>query len=143
MFGKPYGNAQAYAKVGLESDLISASPHRLVAMLFEGADRALRTARFCIAQGDVAGRGHAIGRAIDIIGSGLMASLDLERGGIVATHLHALYAYMLQRLVTANLENRADIVDEVLGLLTPIREAWQQIGTNAAASLGDAATLAA
>lgn len=37
--------SQAYAQVGLESGVMSASPHQLIVMLFDGAQSALIRAR--------------------------------------------------------------------------------------------------
>ena len=59
--------ARAYADVGLTSKAMSASPHQLIVMLFDGALAALRKAGFALAAGDVPARGMALSKAIDII----------------------------------------------------------------------------
>lgn len=45
--------SQAYAQVGLESGVMSASPHQLIVMLFDGAQSALIRARILMSQGNI------------------------------------------------------------------------------------------
>ncbi|WP_438288576.1 flagellar export chaperone FliS [Edwardsiella tarda] len=120
--------SQAYAKVGLESGAMSASPHQLIVMLFDGAHSALVRAALHIDAGQVALKGQALSKAINIIDNGLKAGLDLEKGGELAQNLSALYDYMVQRLLHANLHNDADAVRHVTELLDNIADAWRQIG---------------
>ncbi|CFQ36631.1 MULTISPECIES: flagellar export chaperone FliS [Yersinia] len=122
--------SQAYAKVGLESGVMSASPHQLIVMLFDGAQSALVRARILMSQGDIPGKGTALSKAIDIINNGLNAGLDLEKGGEMAENLSALYDYMSRRLLHANLHNDEQAINEVAALLENIADAWRQIGPN-------------
>lgn len=127
MFGMMNNPAQSYAKVSIESAVASADPHRLILMLFDGAMAALSLARIHMEAGDVSNKGVAISKAIDLIANGLRASLDMEAGGELAERLSALYAYMTQRLLFANLKNSVAVLDEVAELLGGLREAWAQI----------------
>ncbi|WP_291971173.1 flagellar export chaperone FliS [Candidatus Symbiopectobacterium sp.] len=120
--------SQAYAQVGLESSVMSASPHQLIVLLFDGALSALVRARILLQQNDIVGKGYALSKAIDIITNGLKSGLDIEKGGELAENLAALYDYMVQRLMIANLHNDAKIIDEVETLLNSISDAWRQIG---------------
>lgn len=122
--------SQAYAKVGLESGVMSASPHQLIVMLFDGAQSALVRARILMSQGDIPGKGTALSKAIDIINNGLNAGLDLENGGEMAENLSDLYNYMSRRLLHANLHNDEQAINEVAALLENIADAWRQIGPN-------------
>lgn len=122
--------SQAYAQVGLESGVMSASPHQLIVMLFDGAQSALVRARILMNQGDIPAKGAALSKAIDIINNGLNAGLDLEKGGEMAENLSALYDYMSRRLLHANLHNDEQAITEVLALLENIADAWRQIGPN-------------
>ncbi|MDP3134926.1 MAG: flagellar export chaperone FliS, partial [Burkholderiaceae bacterium] len=54
-------------------------------------------------------------------------SLDIEAGGELAERLSALYEYMTQRLLFANLKNSLAALDEVYELLVGLRDAWSQI----------------
>ncbi|CNI21852.1 flagellar protein FliS [Yersinia intermedia] len=122
--------SQTYAQVGLESGVMSASPHQLIVMLFDGAQSALVRARILMNQRDIPAKGAAISKAIDIINNGLNAGLDLEKGGEMAENLSALYDYMSRRLLHANLHNDEQAITEVLALLENIADAWRQIGPN-------------
>ncbi len=69
-----------------------------------------------------------------IIDSGLRAALDKKVGGDIAEGLDALYEYMSGRLLTANLKNRIEHLEEVQRLLTDLRAAWNAIGDTPAAT---------
>lgn len=127
MFGSTFGGANAYAKVGVETGVVAASPHKLIVMLFDGALAAVATALQHMKTGNIPGRGQAISKAISIIDSGLRASLDHKVGGEVAVNLDALYEYMSNRLMLANLNNQPELLDEVQRLLQELRSAWQAI----------------
>ena len=122
---------KAYAQVSVESGVMSASPHQLIEMLFDGANSALVRARLFLAQGDIAAKGEALSKAINIIDIGLKAGLDQENGGEIADHLSSLYDYMIRRLLLANLRNDSQAIEEVEGLLGNIAEAWKQISPKA------------
>lgn len=122
--------ASAYAKVGVESAVISADPHRLILMLFDGAKSAISTARLQMENNEIAEKGRNISKAIDIIANGLKASLNVEEGGDLAQNLLALYDYMCNRLLWANQKNDLAALDEVTMLLNEIREAWAEISPN-------------
>ncbi|EPF16380.1 MULTISPECIES: flagellar export chaperone FliS [Cedecea] len=119
---------QAYQQVGLESAVMSASPHQLVVLLFDGALSALVRARLFLEQGQMAPKGEALSKAINIIDNGLKAGLDMEIGGELPVNLANLYDYMVRRLLHANLRNDVDAISEVERLLANIADAWKQIG---------------
>lgn len=118
----------AYSKVAVEAGVITASPHRLIAMLFEGAIIAVTTAKLQMQRKDIAAKGLAISKAIAIIDEGLKVSLDDKAGGELAQNLKALYEYMCQRLLMANLKNEIEPLDEVSRLLNELNDAWCAIG---------------
>ncbi|MFC5461691.1 flagellar export chaperone FliS [Massilia niabensis] len=128
MFGSMQRGVNAYAKVGLETSVISASPHKLIVMLYDGALVAIKSAATHMAAGHIAEKGAAITKALDIINNGLRASLDKKAGGDIAANLDALYVYMTERLLTASLQNSTALLEEVQGLLLDLRDAWTQIG---------------
>ena len=117
---------KAYAQIGVESAVMSASPHQLIEMLFDGAYSALVRARLFMQQGETVAKGEAISKAINIIDNGLKAGLDLEKGGELAANLADLYDYMVRRLLQANLRNDVQAIEEVEGLLSNIEDAWNQ-----------------
>lgn len=122
---------QAYAQVGLESAVLSASPHQLVVLLFDGALSAMKKATILMDQGDIPGKGQALSKAINIITNGLRAGLNHEAGGEISANLDNLYEYMTRRLLEANLRNDPEAIAEVERLLSNIADAWKQIGPHA------------
>ncbi|XLZ70203.1 flagellar export chaperone FliS [Massilia sp. SR12] len=134
MFGTNSRGVNAYAKVGLETGVSAASPHKLIVMLYDGALAAIATAAVQMGAGNIQEKGKAISKAIQIIDNGLRASLDKEVGGEIAANLDALYEYMSNRLLHANIANDRQALDEVRGLLADLRDTWNQIGGTAAAT---------
>ena len=124
MFGTHRTAAKAYANIGLETGVIAASPHQLITMLFDGAMTAILKAKNHIQNNQIAEKGEAISKAIMIIDSGLRGGLNLDKGGNLAQNLDALYSYMVQRLMEANLRNDPALLKEVYGLLNDLKSAW-------------------
>lgn len=118
---------KAYTKVGVEYDVTTADPHKLISMLYQGALLAIANARNGILRKDVAAKGSAISKAISIIEDGLNASLDKKVGGELAQNLSSLYEYMSRRLLTANVDNDMAALNEVAGLLNDLKGAWDGI----------------
>jgi len=118
---------QAYAKIGVESAVMSANPHQLVNMLFDGALSALVRARLFMQDGNIEGKGLSLSKAINIIENGLKQGLAEESGDELTTNLISLYAYMVRRLLQANLRNDVEAVVEVEALLRNIADAWKEI----------------
>ncbi|RJG05965.1 flagellar export chaperone FliS [Noviherbaspirillum cavernae] len=134
MFGSARSGANAYAKVGIETGVVAASPHKLIVMLFDGALAALASALQHMKAGNaITAKGQAISKAITIIDSGLRASLDKNVGGEIAQNLDALYEYMSGRLLMANLHNDTTIIEEVQRLLNELKGAWEAIDPAAGA----------
>jgi flagellar protein FliS len=118
---------KSYAKVGIESGVIGADPHKLISMLYQGALLAIANAKNGILRKDIPAKCEAISKAMLIISEGLQASLDKGVGGQLALNLDALYSYMAVRLVHANLHNDMEALDEVARLLNELKGAWDSI----------------
>jgi len=130
MFGSRQTGVNAYAKVGMETGVVAASPHKLIVMLFDGALVSIANALMHMRSNNIGEKGKAISKAILIVDSGLRAALDKKAGGDIAEGLDSLYEYMSARLLEANLKNDVEILEEVRRLLTELRDAWNQIGDN-------------
>lgn len=134
MFGTARKGANAYAKVDIETGVLAATPHKLIAMLFDGAKMAIDRAVLHIQNNEITAKGRAISHAISIINDGLRASLNKQVGGEIALSLDALYEYMSNRLLEANLTNDLAILTEVSGLIVELRDAWLAIEKTAGTS---------
>ncbi len=140
MFTPGHAGASAYARVGVETGVMGASPHRLIAMLYQGARQAIAHARLHLQQGNVAARGGALGKAIRIVESGLQQALNLEVGGDIASRLDSLYTYMCRRLLQANVDASEPMLIEVDGLLATLEDAWTGIAPEVARMNAQAVT---
>ncbi|KOC88766.1 flagellar export chaperone FliS [Winslowiella iniecta] len=123
---------QAYAKIGLESSVMSASSDQLMTLLFDGALSALVRARLFLQDGNPAGKGQSLSKAINIIDNGLKMGLDDSNGDELADNLSALYSYMTRRLLQANLHNDVAAIEEVEALLRNIADAWKEVSASTA-----------
>jgi flagellar protein FliS len=119
--------AAAYASVGVESAVMSATPYRLISMLFVSASSAIKMAGVHMQAGRMARKGECISRALDIVNNGLLAAIDMNQGGDIGARLASLYEYIARRLLEANLRNDADALAEAAGLLDEIASAWREI----------------
>lgn len=130
---KTMSNAKAaYETVGLDMGVEAASSHRLILMLLDGAIVATRCASAQSEAGDRLAMSESIIRASAIISQGLRDSLDIAAGGELAERLAALYDYMCVRLQFANIRGEAAIFEEVSGLLSELRSAWEKIADDPA-----------
>ncbi len=127
-----------YSQNAVQAGIESASPHRLIQMLMEGALAKIAVARGHMERGEIRDKGEQIGCAISIL-EGLKASLDHEKGGDIARNLEDLYTYMERRLIESNRGNDVSLLDEVTDLLKQIKEAWDAIAGHPAAQQEPAA----
>ncbi|WP_334072152.1 flagellar export chaperone FliS [Paenibacillus sp. A14] len=114
---------QAYQKNKYQT----ASPHRLTLMLYNGAIQFAGQAGAAIQQNNIVDTNTYIQKTQDIIYE-LISSLNMKEGGGIAQNLRQLYFYMISKLIDANIKKRVDFIEEVIGLLNELREAWDQIG---------------
>ncbi len=126
-----YDALNSYQQVAIQSKVSHSTPHSLVSMLLQGVLDKLARATGAIERKDIAERGQTISESIRIIDN-LRASLDLEKGGTIATGLASLYDYMERRLVEANAQADEKIIDEVVTLINDIKSAWDTISTQQA-----------
>lgn len=109
-----------------EQMILSASPVEMVYLLYQRAMRGVRDARTHLAEGRIAERCEAVNHAWSVLLE-LTNSLDVERAPEMAGRLGALYAYMQERLMEANLKQQEAPLSEVLMLLTTLAEGWSGV----------------
>ncbi|NOQ94571.1 MAG: flagellar export chaperone FliS [Methylophaga sp.] len=115
-----------YRQNHIQGGVETASPHRLVQMLMEGALEKILAAKGFMAVNDVAKKGEHISWAISIIDS-LRSCLNVEAGGEFAQNLTSLYNYMEQQLLQANIKNDPKLLDEVGKLMIQVKSGWDTI----------------
>lgn len=132
MFGLNQRGVNGYAKIGVETGVLAASPVKLIVMLYEGAISACHSAIGYMQQNDIEKKGAMVTKAIMIIETGLRLSLNKKAGGEIAESLDALYVYMSGRLTQANIRNQPELLNEVIKLLSELKSAWEAIDQNKA-----------
>ncbi|MGD9842499.1 MAG: flagellar export chaperone FliS [Steroidobacteraceae bacterium] len=116
----------AYKSVATHGAALEADPHQLVLMLMDGAMDRLVSAKGCIERGEIVKKAtllHRVGAILDE----LRCSLNHSVGGELSANLERLYDYMTRRILTANTNNDVTATDEVVRLLSDIRNAWAAI----------------
>jgi flagellar secretion chaperone FliS len=106
--------------------VLTASPERLVVMLYDGARRFLHQA--AVAMGDKQIElAHRKLRRAEMIISHLRDTLDMEQGEI-ASRLHAIYVFCQRHLNQARIDRDPAKIEQVSSLLGELRDAWAAIG---------------
>lgn len=106
--------------------VMTSSPVKLIALLYDKAIVSLKEAIQAIEAGEIEKRWKSNGKAIDII-QHLASTLDHDAGGEIAANLDKLYNFMLKRLLHVDLKNDSKPAEEVIELLQPLRESWHQL----------------
>ena len=117
-----YSQLSKYRQVvGAETSY--ATPHRLVQLLMESVQDRLAAAKGSAERNDIQGRHDNIAWSVSILDT-LRGSLNFEKGGEIAVNLELLYQYMTKRLYEANNHNDVHAIDEVVSLISGLKEAW-------------------
>jgi flagellar protein FliS len=109
--------------------IMCASPMELIMMLYDEAIMSLSKAESAFAIEEphrIQEISNKLIHAQDII-TELAVSLDMEKGGEIAQHLHRLYDFMLNHLARANASKSTKPISEVRDLLCELRESWKQV----------------
>lgn len=109
-----------------EVEISTSTPEMLIVHLYEAAIRHGRSARGHVDAGRVGERGLAISKTLAIVNE-LRSILDFDGGGDIAHNLNALYEFVIDRLLDANLHVRAQSIDEALRVLETLHGAWSEI----------------
>ena len=103
-----------------------ASPLQLIIMLYDGGLRFMEAGKHAMANGNLDKQNHKLQKAQKIIVE-LMSCLDMEKGGEVSKNLFALYGYVLNELVAANVEDKPEPIERSIRVLSDLRESWAEI----------------
>jgi flagellar protein FliS len=117
-----------------ETQIKTATPGKLVVMLYDGAVKYLSLALEALNS-----RHHSYDRVSeqlirtqDII-TELMVSLDFERGGDIARSLFNLYMWMNRQLLDGNIRKDTAPLESVRAVLRELRYAWAETADKAGA----------
>lgn len=111
-----------YTQTYIDSNILTASPEKLVILMYEGAIKFLKKAKDDINKKDFEEACECLYKSQLIIGE-LMSSLDMKYGTI-SQNLLAIYSHCYDKIVGANIKKDIKIIDEVRSLLTELLESW-------------------
>jgi flagellar secretion chaperone FliS len=118
----------------LETQIMTASPGKLLLMTYDGAIRFARAAQESIRQGNLYEQGQNIQKVQNILLE-LMASLNPKVDRQLTANLDALYTYMFDRLTHANIHDDTQPLEEVAQILTELRAVWAEADLAARAAV--------
>ena len=121
----PVNPYNKYIKQYQANNINTATPEKLMILLFDGAIQFLIKAKNAIAENNFKERSTNIDGARKIIRE-LMRTIDLENGNDVSKNLFRLYNRMVMNLIKANVQRNSEKIDEVIEDLTNIRWGFQK-----------------
>jgi len=109
-----------------QQSILTATPGQLVVMLYDGCLRFLNQAAYAMRGGDITESNARLSRAEAIIEE-LHSTLDMEKGGVVASRLQGIYVFCSKHLLDARRNREPENIEKVSELLAELRDAWAQI----------------
>jgi flagellar protein FliS len=134
---KEYGMNTNAARAYGDQQVNTASPAQMVYMLYNKTISLLQEAIKAIEANDIQARCNANCKAMEVIAH-LSGTLDLEQGGEIASNLRELYRFSTVHLMKVDRNNDAQAAQDVIGLLTPMRDSWAILARRGADELRQA-----
>lgn len=122
-YNEAYGD---YHAVNLDAQTARATPVELVLLLTDGLLDELARARAHIAARRYEQKAASIDKCVEIL-NGLSSSLDFEQGGETVANLARIYEFCTLRLHGAGIKLDPSMIDDVVKVLTTIRQGWQGV----------------
>jgi flagellar secretion chaperone FliS len=122
----------------LENEVLSASPLRLIQILYRAALDSISSARRFVRAGEIRARSRAITKAMRIV-TELSQCLDREAGGDLSENLANVYGYVLKLLMESNANQSEAPLAEAENLLSTLAEAWSSCATTPSEPAGQEA----
>lgn len=107
-----------------QNSVTTASPGELTLMLYNGCLKFLHKAKLAIQEKNIQEKNTNLQKAQSIIGE-LMSTLNMDVE--VSKQLLPLYEFLNRRLIEANIQNDATIIEEVEGFVTEFRDTWKEV----------------
>ena len=121
---------QAYRDVEVDSEVASASNHRLIQLLMEKCLEKMTEAENSITDNDVITKCKAISKAMDILGY-LRACLNFKDEATVemSNLLDSIYDFLERNLLMANMKNDVEYIQQCRRILKNVKSGWDSIST--------------
>jgi flagellar protein FliS len=95
-------------------------------MCYEKAIQLLYRAKEHLQEQEIEKKVYEIKKVIDIINE-LNGALDMAKGGQIAINLQSIYSYLIQRILSGDINKDPSAYDEAITILSELKEAWEQI----------------
>ena len=115
-----------YAQAALRYQQVQTStstPGEILLALYEGLFRFLKGSKLCFENKQLV-RGRELLLKSHAIISELLLALDHPKAPELCAQLEAIYEYCLSQILQANLKTDANVIGDILRVLTPLRDAW-------------------
>lgn len=103
--------------------VLTATPQELTLMLYEGAIKFCNQAKVAIDNKNIQESHRLIIRVQDIIQE---LRITLNKKYPIAEQMERVYEYIERRLMEANMQKEADILEEVNEYLRELRDTWKE-----------------
>ena len=134
MYGQnPYANYK-------ETQIKTASPEKLLMMLFDGGIKFMKQAKDHLEKKEMKEANNKLQRSQAILLE-LMNSLDTKQGE-VAENLMLLYDYMLNELIQANVRKDTEKIDNIMEMMREMKETFQEASKQASSEKNNIKTQA-
>jgi len=94
--------------------------------MYDGALRFMEAGRHAMVKRDLERQNTNLQKAQRVVLE-LMACLDMTQGGDVSKNLFALYSYVVDELVKANIEDDLAAADRAIKVMSDLRESWSEL----------------
>ncbi len=119
---------KVYDSIALETEVVDASPHRQIQMLYEKAIQQINLSKKYIEEGAISSKWASIMKARDII---LYLKMVLNHEDPLSKELseklQIIYTYIESQLIYANMKNDTSYLDRALHQLTQLKASWDAI----------------
>ena len=117
-------NQDGYARYQ-QSQLMTASPAKLLLAAYDGALRFCRIGCEKMSQGKLDEQSANINKALAVVCE-LLSTLNEEASPELVGRLRSLYTYVIEKLAHANLHQDQDALIEAMSVLIHLRETWAE-----------------
>ena len=101
----------------------TATPGELLLALYDGLFRFLRAAKLCFENNQPAKAREYLSKSYAII-SELYIALDYSQAPELCAQLESVYSYCMGHIVQCNLKSNPANIDDLIRVLTPLKDAW-------------------
>lgn len=119
-------NLKAYNQVNIESSLLSANPHQIILMMYDGLLESIAKGKGAIERGDLEIKSKMLTKAVNILAA-LENSLDAKAEPEISKNFSALYGYCIDKLNEISVSMDTEGLDQVIEFLKPLRDAWKEM----------------